>query len=89
MSNIISPTPIAVRKFWIVQSPYAMSWIVTDLAGFCAEHNLHKQSIERVGRGERKQHKGWVAEEFYSKMGLIPTQRQIFDRDNVTNISLS
>lgn len=81
MADLITPTPILVRKFWIVRSPVALSWIVTDLAGFCAEHSLHKQSIERVARGERKHHKGWIAEEFYSKFGIIPIRNQIQEYD--------
>lgn len=87
MSDPITSTPILVRKFWIVRSPLATSWIVTDLAGFCAEHNLHKQSIERVGRGERKHHKGWIAEEFYSNIGIIPTQKMTSQYEDYSDSS--
>ena len=48
--------------FYKLVSPTGSIHVTINLTEFCKTHQLNRQNLKKVARGERNHHKGWVAE---------------------------
>lgn len=48
--------------FYKLTSSTGTIYVTINLTEFCRNHQLIRQNIEKVARGERNHHKGWTAE---------------------------
>lgn len=53
--------------FYKLVSPTGSIHVTINLTEFCKTHQLNRQNLEKVARGERNHHKGWVAERMETK----------------------
>jgi hypothetical protein len=59
---------------WEITTPNNEIFIVENLRTFCIENNLKENMMYRVGRGERKHHKG------YRVKKIIKSVKNYFER---------
>jgi len=48
--------------FYKLVSPTGSIHVTINLTEFCKAHQLNRRNLEKVSRGERKHHKGWIVE---------------------------
>lgn len=48
--------------FYKLTSPLGIVHVTINLTEFCKNHELNRQNLEKVAKGERNHHKGWIAE---------------------------
>ena len=46
---------------YLLKDPEGNDYKVFNLTTFCNKHNLTRENIRKVARGNRKHHKGWIA----------------------------
>ena len=50
------------KRMYKVTSPNGKEYILPSLRNFCIENNLNDSALQRVGKSELKQYKGWKCE---------------------------
>jgi hypothetical protein len=62
----VSESNTARAKFWQVIDPQNNSYLIQNLAKFCAENNLDSTCMNKVASGVNPHHKGWKCSRGYS-----------------------